>query len=139
MDEVVAGLFIGPQESATPSNLLQNAITAVVSVGCENIRDSLSLEDNERLNYMCFPHILDTPESIILHIFARTSSFIATQLRQQRSVLVHCVYGQSRSAAVVAAFLVSQGHKLSEALTLLKSRRGNVCINPGFLSQVCVD
>lgn len=138
MDEVIAGLFIGPQEIATPANLLQNGITAVVSVGCEDVRDTLSLEDNARINYLCFPHILDTPEEIILHIFARTTAFIAIQLEQKRSVLVHCIYGQSRSAAVVAAFLISQGYKLSEALTLLKSRHDNICINPGFLSQVRV-
>jgi predicted protein tyrosine phosphatase len=168
MDEVIPGLFIGPKESAELSSLQQAGITAVVSVGCPSPEESTrtltpshthsshthththTLHTHDSVQYLSFPTILDTPESIILHIFAKTTAFIASQLEKKsphshthshthsHSVLVHCVYGQSRSAAVIVAFLLSKGYKVSEALIMLKSKHSNICVNPGFISQVCM-
>ena len=49
---------------------------------------------------------------------------------------VHCVYGQSRSAAVVISYLLSTGMNIHEAIKLLKESRPIICINPGFLAQL---
>jgi dual specificity phosphatase 12 len=137
MDEVVPGLFIGPRESAELPNLQSAGISGVVSIGCSDPRtEDPLLESREKLQYLCFPHILDTPEAIILHIFTRTTDFITAQHQQGRAVLVHCIYGQSRSATVIVAFLLSTGRSLAEALTLLKLKHDHICINPGFLAQV---
>jgi atypical dual specificity phosphatase len=137
MDEIVPGVFIGPKESALISNLHTANIAAVVSIGCTDPREEdQALESREKLHYLCFPHILDAPESIILHIFARTTAFIAAHLGEGRSVLVHCIYGQSRSATVIAAYLLSIGYSLTESLTHLKAKHDHMCVNPGFLAQV---
>lgn len=132
MDEVIPGLFIGPKESAEPASIRGAGISAIVSIGCEEP----PIESRGDVHYLGFSHILDTPESVILHIFARTTEFITSHLQQGRSVLVHCIYGQSRSATVIAAYLLSIGHSLDAALTLLKTKHDNICINPGFLTQV---
>jgi hypothetical protein len=49
-------------------------------------------------------------------------------------VLIHCITGISRSAAVIAAILIAK-HKMSllDAVKLLRARRSVVCINPGFI------
>jgi Dual specificity phosphatase, catalytic domain len=46
------------------------------------------------------------------------------------------VYGQSRSAAVVVSYLLSEGMQIDDAVQLVKERRPVTCINPGFLSQL---
>lgn len=61
----------------------------------------------------------------------------------KKNIVVHCVHGQSRSAATIVAYLTSLPGSidappltLPEALTLLKSKCPRICINPGFLSQL---
>lgn len=49
---------------------------------------------------------------------------------------VHCVYGQSRSAAVIVSYLLSEGVQIDDAVQLIKKRRPVTCINPGFLAQL---
>lgn len=46
------------------------------------------------------------------------------------------MYGQSRSVAVVAGYLLSLGVSFDGAIHLLKEKRQVVCINPGFLAQL---
>jgi hypothetical protein len=46
------------------------------------------------------------------------------------------VYGQSRSAAVIVAYLLSLGVSIQSAIDLLKEKRQVICINPGFLAQL---
>eukprot|EP01038_Epipyxis_sp_PR26KG_P011575 gene11575-15498_t len=52
------------------------------------------------------------------------------------NILVHCIYGQSRSAAIVIAYMISIGHDIAQALDILKQTHPSVCINPGFLAQL---
>lgn len=131
MDEIIEKLFIGSLVQASDLNLLhQNNITAVVSIGCEP-------EPFDRVSYCSFPQYLDMPESRLLEIFLVTTDFIDSQLNRGNGVLVHCVYGQSRSATVIAAYLVmSCLMTLDEALDLLQEKHSSICINPGFLSQL---
>ena len=50
---------------------------------------------------------------------------------------MHCVHGQSRSAAVIISFLIyHQRRSLSGAMETLRLARPSICINPGFLSQL---
>lgn len=62
--------------------------------------------------------------------------FLTEQIIKKNSVLVHCVYGQSRSAVICAAYLISNGMGFEIALTHMKQCHPNICINPGFLSQL---
>jgi hypothetical protein len=98
-------------------------------LGCESAFPS-------KYNSYCEPTLQDTPEAAILHIIDETISFITEQISQHNPVLVHCVYGQSRSAVVCGAYLISIGMSFDEALTHLKSCHPNICINPGFLAQL---
>lgn len=132
MDKVLDGLWIGSLVSANDCDLLKSiGITTVLSVGCT---PNLSGE----IENLCFPDILDSPEAIILHILPQTNNFLAENIRAGRNCLVHCVYGQSRSATVCVAFMLSIGRSLENAIEQLKLCHPNICINPGFLSQLYI-
>lgn len=57
--------------------------------------------------------------------------------RASGGVLVHCYAGVSRSATLVAAYLIlRRGMTLQEALDTLRAARPTVQPNPGFLAQL---
>jgi Dual specificity phosphatase, catalytic domain len=136
MDEVVRGLFISSLEDANKSELLrQHSIHTIISLGCQvsgSAKDAVSC-------VVSFPALLDTPDSLILAVLPETSELIRSTLDRNYNVLVHCVYGQSRSATVVTGYLVAcAGLSLDASLTLLKSKHQGISINPGFLCQLLV-
>jgi dual specificity phosphatase 12 len=63
--------------------------------------------------------------------------FIEAGLDEGGGVLVHCAGGRSRSAAIIAAFLMST-HNMSfdEALAECVKARDLVNVNPGFQIQL---
>jgi hypothetical protein len=58
-------------------------------------------------------------------------------LERKTNVLVHCVYGQSRSAATIMAYLITSGLTITEAMEKMVQCNPSTCINPGFLTQLC--
>jgi hypothetical protein len=52
------------------------------------------------------------------------------------NVLVHCIYGQSRSVTVTISYLMSIGIDLQASIDMIKRARPCICINPGFLCQL---
>jgi dual specificity phosphatase 12 len=77
-------------------------------------------------------------DELLLRHFAACIDFLAdhTQQRQGRA-LVHCVYGQSRSAAVCVAFLMATRRlSLREAYDQVQRARPCIHINTGFLRQL---
>jgi hypothetical protein len=138
MFRVIEGLFISSLESASQSELLRNnQIRCVISIGCksENQIDTGTSPDN-MIEYYSFPHILDRPETVLLAILVHTNDVIRRSLSKNMRVLVHCVYGQSRSASVIASYLMSTGLNLEDSVQLVKTANPSMCINPGFLSQL---
>ena len=131
MDEILSDLWIGSLEQASDEDTLRrHDIGAVLSIGCESDRFS-------DIEYCAFPEHLDMPETNLLNVFPSSTQFLVSQLALSRKVLVHCVYGQSRSASAIAAFLIIEKNmSLEEALDLLKDKHPSICINPGFLSQL---
>jgi hypothetical protein len=131
MDHIVDSVWIGSlTEASDLAGLRAGNIQAIVSIGCE----AAAVDGVE---YCSFPDLLDMPETNLLVIFERTTAFIAAQVASGKQVLVHCVYGQSRSASVIAAYMVlGAGRSIEFALDILKEKHSSICINPGFLSQL---
>lgn len=83
--------------------------------------------------------IEDTAQSDLLQHLDATTAFIKDALEENDTnvVLVHCVMGVSRSAAVVCAYLVATTSMTpQEALAFVMERRPVVCPNLGFRKQL---
>lgn len=101
-----------------------------------NAGNFVNSRTHERITYCATP---DSTTVSIGNPIARAHHFIQSARELHGVVLVHCQAGVSRSAALVAAYLMKQyGLSLKEAITYLKQRKANVCPNPGFLKQLCL-
>lgn len=133
MDEVADRLFISSWEVAKNNDQLKNyQVSSIVAVGC----DYLPSDRIEVVEYLLYPKILDDPEVLIIHVLSSCCHFIQKRLEGSGNALVHCVYGQSRSAVVCVAYMMHCGVELTEALISIKEKHADVCINPGFLCQL---
>lgn len=69
--------------------------------------------------------------------FEEACDFISESLENRENVLVHCRSGVSRSSTIILAFLVmSMGMRLLDAFFLLRSKRGIITPNIGFMDQL---
>lgn len=63
--------------------------------------------------------------------------WLSTALAEGGTVLVHCIWGKSRSVAFVVAFLMrTQGMTLDQALAYVQEKRPIAKPNEGFMQQL---
>ncbi|KIK68452.1 hypothetical protein GYMLUDRAFT_215067 [Collybiopsis luxurians FD-317 M1] len=131
MDQVIPGLWIGGLPSAMDTeNLKANKIYSVlsamrgkISIHETFIRHQILLDDSEE-------------EDILIHLLPAIT-FIQSELDKGRGVLVHCQAGISRSATIVAAYLMhNREMNVEEALNLIRKARPEIDPNPSFLAQL---
>lgn len=131
--EIVPGVWVGRKEDAElPASLAEHRIGLVVSVHDEEQRRPVALDamsPSETPQNVAWIRIeaADRADTDLLQHFDRFSDrlrefFEADEssggaLAGLRGVLVHCLAGQSRSVALVAAFLIrEQNHSLRELI-----------------------
>ncbi|KAJ1734411.1 tyrosine protein phosphatase yvh1 [Coemansia biformis] len=132
MDEVVAGLYVGSSmaEGDLPK-LRECRITHILSVATHYVA-SYPTEFTYKL-----VSIDDLPEENIIQDFPECNRFIRGALDAGGRVLVHCMAGQSRSAAVAAAFLMQRDQlDTAQALAAIRTRRPQIHPNEGFVEQL---
>ncbi|RLN55476.1 hypothetical protein BBJ29_006796 [Phytophthora kernoviae] len=123
-------LFLGEAGAAQDSAFLdKNEIKAVVALGTGNLTakpcDVLLID------------ILDMEDELLLPHFGQCIEFLEQHLNALNAALVHCVYGQSRSAAICVAYLMQKRNlTLLEAYDIVQRARPCISINPGFLRQL---
>ncbi|KZV99692.1 DSPc-domain-containing protein, partial [Exidia glandulosa HHB12029] len=79
----------------------------------------------------------DDPSANLAEHFMQANKFIEDALSTGGKILVHCQAGISRSATIVAAFLIySRGLTPQDALNQIKKSRPGVRPNDGFLRQL---
>ncbi|KAJ3825203.1 hypothetical protein F5878DRAFT_707211 [Lentinula raphanica] len=131
MDEVIPGLWIGGLPSAMDTeNLKANKIYSVLSA----MRGKISVHET----FIKHQILLDDSEEedILIHLLPAIA-FIQSELDKGRGVLVHCQAGVSRSATIVAAYLMhSRKMNVEEALGLVRKARPEIDPNPGFIAQL---
>ncbi|RLN27100.1 hypothetical protein BBJ28_00023138, partial [Nothophytophthora sp. Chile5] len=126
-----------------------NGIEAVISLGTGNLAPKFGGLPGVLYLQRCavlLVDILDMEEELLLPHFGRCIAFLQEHLaptkqreqaRQPAAALVHCVYGQSRSAAICVAFLMAtQRLTMLEAYDIVQRARPCISINPGFLRQL---
>ncbi|KAL7416113.1 hypothetical protein BDY24DRAFT_368944 [Mrakia frigida] len=133
LNEVLPGLWIGDIQAATDGETLKlHGITRVVSV----LRGSVPT--TEGIDSQTIP-VDDIPSADLLAHLPAAVDYIRQALSDdvEGGVLVHCQAGMSRSATVVAAYLMSE-HELSVEDALTTIRRARRCIQPSdaFLAQL---
>lgn len=131
MDEVLPSLWIGDLPSALDTDTLKEKnICSVVSA----MRGRVTLHDAFNKHQINIDD--DDDEDVLVH-FLPAIAFIQTELDNGRGVLVHCQAGMSRSATIVAAYIMYSRHIDCEAaLEIIRKARPSIEPNAGFVQQL---
>ncbi|KAF5379079.1 hypothetical protein D9615_005973 [Tricholomella constricta] len=131
MDEVTQGLWIGDLASALDVEKLRaHGIYSILSA----MRGRLTIKETFIRHQVLLD---DTEDADILRHLLPSVHFIGAELDKGRGVLVHCHAGISRSATVVAAYLMySKNLDTGAALEMIRNVRPNIEPNQGFLRQL---
>lgn len=134
MNEIIPNLYLGSLRDATDvEQLKKNRIQYVVSVHDLTARHPA----HEHLKVLKI-QLSDCSSSDISSHFATTNRFIHAARMKHAAVLVHCLAGVSRSATVVAAYLITAcDMSFLSALSLIAKKRPVINPNFGFRMQLC--
>ncbi|XP_071515013.1 uncharacterized protein [Panulirus ornatus] len=145
-DEVFPGVLLGDADTALSTQSVKElSITHILNAaqGHNNhayggyVSTSPTYYAKLRgIKYLGIP-AMDMPGFYIKPYLRDAADFINGALKEGGRVLVHCQCGISRSAALVAGFLMlKRGMNVQSALATIKKKR-NIFPNQGFLSQLC--
>ncbi|ETW00550.1 hypothetical protein, variant [Aphanomyces invadans] len=121
-------LYVGSADAAKNSLLMQErGIGAVLALGTKALSTATTIVID----------ILDMEEAFLMQHFDQCFSFLKLQEQHHTPTLVHCAYGQSRSAAICVAFLMHHEHlSLRDSYDRVQAARPCIYINSGFLAQL---
>ncbi|KIY49394.1 phosphatases II [Fistulina hepatica ATCC 64428] len=131
MDRLLLGNLRAARSART---MTDRQITHVLSV----CRDDVPAQSPQSgLTHMRVP-VEDSDLEDLLIYFQSTCGFIHSALTSGGTVLVHCGEGLSRSAAVIAAYLMwsRRTRNATEALDRVRRARDQIWVNPGFQEQL---
>ncbi|KAG0706920.1 hypothetical protein DFH29DRAFT_899046 [Suillus ampliporus] len=133
MDEVVPGVWIGDLQSVSDvKGLKERNIFSIVTA----MRGKVTI--NATFNKYQINVDDSANEDVLVH-FLPSISFIQNELDKGRGVLVHCGAGISRSATIVAAYLMySLKLDPASAVDMIREVRPIVEPNEGFMEQLKV-
>ncbi|XP_066967749.1 dual specificity protein phosphatase 3 isoform X1 [Macrobrachium rosenbergii] len=141
MDEVYPKLYLGDCDAAMNEQyLLRHGITHILNAadntgGPARVKTGPDFYKSPTITYLGLD-LLDLPFVNITVHFEKSVNFIDDALNSGGVVLVHCRQGRSRSATIVAAFLMlKRNMTAARALTLLRESR-EIRPNNGFLQQL---
>lgn len=135
ISQITPNLFISDVTSAQCADaLFARGITMVVKVFSDDPRNG-AYTPIKGLRYRVIP-AQDTPGFNMLEWMLPITLTIASELRRGGRVLVHCHMGISRSATVLAAYLIAHGFTAEQAVEALRSVRPVVRPNDGFMEQL---
>eukprot|EP01138_Halocafeteria_seosinensis_P015184 gb/GECG01015497.1/.p1 GENE.gb/GECG01015497.1/~~gb/GECG01015497.1/.p1 ORF type:complete len:502 (+),score=88.89 gb/GECG01015497.1/:1-1506(+) len=131
--EIVKGIYIGSVAAAVNLNTLEENRISHVVCAASGIAPMFS---SKGIQYLLLD-LEDEPDADILKYLEVAAQFIQKAREEDGNVLVHCFAGRSRSAAIVAAYLIRH-HRMSleEAIKTIKSKKDNVKPNRGFYYQL---
>lgn len=131
---VTEALYVGPQHRANGKRaLMQAGITHIVNMRAEfdDAEHGLTLNGTHTANYCHLPTIDDDPISAA-HI-REGIAFIERALAQGGKVYIHCTAGVGRAPSLAAAYLISKGCSVDEALNRIRAARPFIKPTPAQL------
>eukprot|EP01114_Cavostelium_apophysatum_P022483 TRINITY_DN8151_c0_g1_i1.p1 TRINITY_DN8151_c0_g1~~TRINITY_DN8151_c0_g1_i1.p1 ORF type:complete len:256 (-),score=41.32 TRINITY_DN8151_c0_g1_i1:205-972(-) len=128
-DNIFLGNF---SDALSKEKLNSEGVTHILHIGAELYPRSFPKD----FSYM-FIDAFDRPFENIQNLFPITTKFIEDAIASGGKVLIHCRAGASRSATLVAAYLMKH-NKMTAAETIekMKAVRSIVNPNPGFRRQL---
>lgn len=134
--EVIPRLYLADLEAVNSSSVVVegDGFALLLSIGCVSNKT-----ETDSLKILTFPQFNDEPNVYMISLWKELSRCITHCIDvEKNSVVVHCVYGQSRSVSTVLAYLLlsKQCSSLDDAMTLLHAKQPAWSINPGFLAQL---
>jgi hypothetical protein len=137
--EVIDGLFLGNGEHARNTDVLKtlkigaiiNTASSVVFTGSDFYKKKMEAE------YLGFPSDDDETYPLLERHWKDVDTFYQQQRAMNKSVLVHCMAGMNRSAAMVVALMI-QHHNIAlfPAVEGIVAKRGIILSNDGFRKQL---
>ena len=121
---VTDSLYVGPQHRINGRRaLLQAGITHIVNMRSEfdDAAHGLTPDDGYSDSYCYLPTVDDEPISEA-HI-ARGIEFIHGAIEGGGKVYIHCSAGVGRAPSMAAAYLISTGYGMNDALELIRKAR----------------
>ncbi|XP_044156583.1 dual specificity protein phosphatase 12 [Bufo gargarizans] len=132
---VLPGLYVGSASDASDVQSLHAAdITHILTV------DSTEPKDLHLSFQKTFIHLLDDYSADLLSCLPKCLQFLKDALEKPGScVLVHCHAGVSRSAAVIAAYMMNTTKcTFEEAYQRLQDKKTDIKIHEEFVNQLAV-
>lgn len=115
-------------EEKLVQNGITHILTAVLGIGSKYSKDKFTTIN--------IP-VRDVEWEKLYEHFDTAVDFIKECEKSNGKIYVHCMYGVSRSATLVAAFLIKEkGMSAQEAINYLQLKRNQVDPNPGFRKQL---
>ncbi|KAF7992276.1 hypothetical protein HCN44_001601 [Aphidius gifuensis] len=139
MQEIIPGLYLGPYNAASKTNLkelLDIGVTHIVCVRGQIEAHFIRPNFPDKFKYLVLNITDTTGENIIQH-FGVVKTFVDEALNNKGRVLVHGNAGISRCTTLVVAYLMeTYGLDHTQAFGLVRKRR--FCVSPSdrFMSQL---
>ncbi|KAF9021429.1 phosphatases II [Hymenopellis radicata] len=131
---IIDGLYLGNLKAAqSERGLTDHGITHILSVCSDPIPNEAHQSGIRHRRIV----VQDVNYADLLIKLPSAVQFIYDALSAGGTILVHCDTGNSRSAAVVAAFLMCcHGMSSASALAQIRQARETIWIRPGFQQQL---
>ena len=130
--KILPGLWLGGISSASNREALhEHDIETIISVVLGSVASFPYDFNYERAD------LRDTEDEDIITEFYRIVPIIHEELSKGKSILVTCIWGKSRSASFVAAYLIKHKNLTTDqALEFIRERRSQVDPNPSYIRQL---
>jgi protein-tyrosine phosphatase len=124
--QVTPQLYVGPQFRRNGLRMLaDHGIRAVVNMRHEKDDAACGLAAS---HYCYLPTVDD--QALNEDTLSRGIAFISAQIANGEKVYIHCGAGVGRAPSMAAAYLISTGKSLSEALQMIRAVRPFIYITP---------
>lgn len=119
---IADGIFVGTNQCClTHFDDLLSREGITVDVSLEEIRLDQPFGVESYLWLPTKDHASPSPDQ-----FAMGVAFLAQAVKLKKKIYVHCKNGHGRAPTLVAAYFISNGKSLGEAIALLKSQRPSI-------------